>query len=75
MGGRLFAAASEAAAKNGGLYLLTDDACDIGFYDHKGMQRMVSRPSEVEDPACPQTANASDGNAFNLYVYAQGPVR
>ena len=75
VGGRLFAAASEAASKNGGLYLLTDDACDIGFYDHKGMQRMVSRPSEVEDPACPQTADASDGNAFNLYVYAQGPVR
>ena len=75
VGGRLFAAAGEAASKNGGLYLLTDDACDIGFYDHKGMQRMVSRPSEVEDPACPQTADASDGNAFNLYVYAQGPVR
>lgn len=75
VGSRLFEAASHAAAGNGGLYLLTDDSCDIGFYDHKGMRRMVSRASEVETPACPQTDDASDGDAFNLYVYAQGPVR
>ncbi|PWM32929.1 MAG: hypothetical protein DBX94_05215, partial [Coriobacteriia bacterium] len=72
VGGRLFGEAKRRAAELGGFYLLTDDSCDVGFYEHKGMRRMAKRASAVEAPACPQTADADDDGDFNLYVYAQG---
>lgn len=41
-----------------GFFLITDDTCDVGFYDHMGLMRQMKAPSEAE----PQ---------INLYVYAK----
>ena len=57
LGAHLFDAACEiAAAHAGGIFLVTDDDCDFGFYEHKGMERRVTR--EVADDC-------------HIYVYAQ----
>ena len=71
VGGRLFSAARATAADAaGGMFLITDDSCDVAFYDHKGLTRMVARPTQVDQLACPQ-----DSAGFNLYVYAEGATR
>lgn len=71
IGGRLFSAAREAAYEAaGGLFLITDDSCDVGFYDHKKLTRMVTRPAQVEFPGSPR-----DGERFNIYVYAEGDAQ
>lgn len=66
VGGRLFSAAREAARDANGLFLITDDGCDVGFYVHKGLTRMVSRPSQVAQASFPQ-----ETGEFNIYVYAE----
>ena len=71
VGGRLFSAARQAAHDAAdGMFLLTDDSCDFSFYEHKGLTRMVTRPTLVDQLACPQ-----DAAGFNLYVYAEGDAR
>ncbi len=71
VGGRLFSAARQAAHNAaGGMFLLTDDGCDFTFYEHKGLTRMVTRPTQVDQLACPQ-----DATGFNIYVYAEGAAR
>ncbi len=71
VGGRLFSAARAAAHEAaGGMFLITDDSCDFGFYEHKGLSRMVARPTQVTELACPQ-----DPQDFNLYVYAEEAER
>ncbi len=68
VGGRLFSAAREASYDAaGGVFLITDDGCDVGFYEHKGLTRMVSRPSQMAQVAYPQ-----ETGDFNIYVYAEG---
>lgn len=51
-----------------GFYLLTDDSCDVSFYDHMGLRRAMSRrlapPSQGQGEAC-----TSEG--FSIYVYAE----
>lgn len=60
VGGRLFSAAvdhfREADAR--GFYLMTDDDCDFGFYDHAGMSRVRTAPGT---PTC----------AAEIYAYAR----
>ena len=41
-----------------GLFLITDDTCDVGFYDHMGLSRRLEQPSEA-DPG------------ISLYVYGR----
>lgn len=41
-----------------GFFLITDDTCDVAFYDHMGLVRQMEAPSKVE----PQ---------MNLYVYTK----
>ena len=41
-----------------GYYLITDDTCDVGFYDHLGLSRLVAEASAVEP-------------GINLYVYGK----
>ncbi len=67
VGGRLFSAARKAAHEvAGGMFLITDDSCDVGFYEHKGLMRTVTRPARVAQLATPH-----DPATFNLYVYAE----
>lgn len=71
VGGKLFSAARAAAHEAaGGMFLITDDSCDVGFYQHKGLSCMVTRPTQVTELACPQ-----DPQDFNLYVYAEEAAR
>lgn len=69
VGGRLFAAGIERARKGGarGYHLLTDDACDVGFYEHKGLTQAMRKVSEAEWP----DGAAADGEDFHIYVYSQ----
>lgn len=73
VGGRLFGEVRERVAEAGlrGFYLLTDDSCDVSFYEHKKMLRMASRPISVTEPPCQISASAPEGEGFNMYVYAQ----
>ena len=73
VGGRLFGEVRERVAEAGlrGFYLLTDDSCDVSFYEHKKMLRMASRPISVSEPPCQMSASAPEGEGFNMYVYAQ----
>lgn len=41
-----------------GYYLITDDTCDVGFYDHLGLSRLVTEASVAE-------------MGVNLYVYGR----
>lgn len=69
VGGKLFQAAVDYARSCGarGYYLLTDDACDVTFYDHKGLTQAMRKVSEAE---WPEGANAG-GEDFHVYVYSQ----
>lgn len=68
IGGRLFSAALEHLREAGaaGYHLLTDDACDVSFYEHKGLVRAMRRRSQAYWPgADPATDD------FHVYVYEQ----
>lgn len=41
-----------------GYYLITDDTCDVGFYDHLGLSRLATEASAAEP-------------GINLYVYGK----
>lgn len=71
IGGSLFSAACEHLRKTGarGYHLLTDDACDVGFYEHKGLTRAMRRPSRASWPG---DAAGTAGDEFCIYVYEQG---
>lgn len=63
VGSRLYQAVRTASIQHGcrRLVLVTDDDCDYGYYEHKGLQRLRSKK------AGPGTGTASD---FHIYVYA-----
>ena len=68
IGGRLFSAALDRLREIGaaGYHLLTDDACDVSFYEHKGLARAMRRRSQAYWPgADPATDD------FHVYVYEQ----
>ncbi|MDO4429142.1 MAG: GNAT family N-acetyltransferase [Atopobiaceae bacterium] len=68
LGGRLFSAALEHLREAGaaGYHLLTDDSCDVGFYEHKGLTRAMRRRSRAYWPGVdPET------DEFYVYVYEQ----
>ena len=73
VGGRLFGAVREQIAESGrrGFFLLTDDSCDVSFYEHKKMQCMETRRIEAAEPPCPIVGAEGGDDGFNLYVYAQ----
>lgn len=68
LGGRLFSAAIERVRQTGapGYHLLTDDSCDVGFYEHKGLTRAMERRSSAYWPGVDP---ATDD--FRVYVYEQ----
>ena len=68
LGGRLFSAALEHLCETGarGYHLLTDDSCDVGFYEHKGLTQATRRRSRAYWPGVdPET------DEFYVYVYEQ----
>lgn len=68
LGGRLFSAALEHLHETGarGYHLLTDDSCDVGFYEHKGLTQATRRRSRAYWPGVdPET------DEFYVYVYEQ----
>ena len=68
IGGRLFSSALEHLRETGaaGYHLLTDDACDVSFYEHKGLRQALRRRSQAFWPgADPATDD------FFVYVYEQ----
>lgn len=67
IGGRLFDAVHARLREIGaaGYHLLTDDSCDVSFYEHKGLMQEMSRSSEVEWPG-----QDADGD-FKIYVYSE----
>ena len=68
LGGRLFSAALEHLRETGarGYHLLTDDSCDVGFYEHKGLTQATRRRSRAYWPGVdPET------DEFYVYVYEQ----
>lgn len=69
LGRRLLDAAAERVRSIGaaGYYLLTDDACDVGFYDHLGLRQAIRRRSQAFWPS--QAAPQVDD--FCIYVYAR----
>ena len=60
VGGGLVSRGEDHLAQTGaaGYYLITDDTCDVGFYDHLGLSRLVAEASAVEP-------------GINLYVYGK----
>ncbi|MDM8270856.1 GNAT family N-acetyltransferase [Thermophilibacter provencensis] len=48
-----------------GYYLLTDDNCDVSFYDHMGLTQELRRRSEVTWPG------EEPGADFGIYVYSE----
>lgn len=69
LGGRLFSAALEHLREAGarGYHLLTDDSCDVGFYEHKGLSRAIRRRSRAYWPGVDP-----EKDEFYVYVYEQG---
>lgn len=67
IGGRLFGGARAQVAESGrhGFFLITDDTCDVSFYEHKRMSRMVTRAFSQAP------SDEPDSNDLNMYVYAQ----
>ena len=68
IGGRLFSSALEHLRETGaaGYHLLTVDACDVSFYEHKGLRQALRRRSRAYWPgADPATDD------FFVYVYEQ----
>ncbi|MCI6549103.1 MAG: GNAT family N-acetyltransferase [Coriobacteriaceae bacterium] len=49
-----------------GYFLLTDDACDVGFYEHMGLVRAVERKSGVPWPGVDPSTDD-----FHIYVYSE----
>lgn len=68
IGGRLFSAALDRLRETGarGYHLLTDDSCDFGFYEHKGLRRAMSRLSGAYWPGVDPATDE-----FHVYVYDQ----
>ena len=60
VGGDLVSRGENHLAQTGaaGYYLITDDTCDVGFYDHLGLSRLVAEASAAEP-------------GINLYVYGK----
>lgn len=69
LGGRLFSAGVERLREAGahGFHLLTDDSCDVGFYEHKGLAQAMRRRSGAYWPGVDPAADE-----FYVYVYEQG---
>lgn len=69
IGGRLFSAAVEHLRETGasGYHLLTDDSCDVGFYEHKGLAQAMRRRSGAYWPGVDP-----EKDEFFVYVYEQG---
>lgn len=67
IGRRLFDAARSHLRERGaaGYYLLTDDNCDVSFYDHMGLRQVIRRRSEVVWPG------EEPGTDFGIYLYAE----
>lgn len=61
LGARLLDAARTWMRSEGarGYFLMTDDDCDVSFYDHMGLERMSAQPVET------------DGGSINIYVYGE----
>ena len=68
LGGRLFSAALERLRETGaaGYHLLTDDSCDFGFYEHKGLTQAMRRRSRAYWPGVDP-----EKDEFYVYVYEQ----
>ena len=68
IGGRLFSAALDRLRETDarGYHLLTDDSCDFGFYEHKGLRRAMSRLSGAYWPGVDPATDE-----FHVYVYDQ----
>lgn len=49
-----------------GFHLLTDDSCDVSFYDHNGLTQAMRRVSQAEWG----TTEPAEGD-FHIYVYAE----
>lgn len=49
-----------------GFHLLTDDSCDVSFYDHNGLTQAMRRVSQVEWGG----TGPVDGD-FHIYVYTE----
>lgn len=60
VGKRLVQASADHVREVGhrGFFLITDDTCDVGFYDHLGLSRQLEEPSRAEP-------------GLNLYVYSK----
>ena len=69
LGGRLFSAALDHLREAGasGYHLLTDDSCDVGFYEHKGLAQAKRRRSRAYWPGVDP-----EKDEFYVYVYEQG---
>ena len=69
LGGKLFSAALEHLREAGaaGYHLLTDDSCDFGFYEHKGLTQAMRRRSRAYWPGVDP-----EKDEFYVYVYEQG---
>lgn len=68
IGGRLFSAALDHLRESGaaGYHLLTDDSCDVGFYEHKGLTQAMRRRSGAYWPGVDP-----ERDKFYVYVYDQ----
>lgn len=68
IGGKLFSAALERMRETGaaGYHLLTDDSCDVSFYEHKGLRQALRRRSGAYWPGVDPAADE-----FYVYVYDQ----
>ena len=68
LGGKLFSAGVERlrAAGAAGYHLLTDDSCDVGFYEHKGLTQAMRRRSRAYWPGVDPEVDE-----FYVYVYEQ----
>lgn len=67
LGKQLLSRAARHARNNGagGYFLLTDDACDVSFYDHLGLRQAMRKTSEADWPG-----SAAPADDFSIYVYA-----
>lgn len=68
IGGRLFSAALDHLREAGapGYHLMTDDSCDVSFYEHKGLAQAMRRRSEAYWPGVDPAEDE-----FYVYVYDQ----
>lgn len=68
LGGRLFSAALDHLRESGasGYHLLTDDSCDVGFYEHKDLTQAMRRRSRAYWPGVDPATDE-----FYVYVYEQ----